>query len=92
MLRGEDKARKRPRRASTSRKKLAHAVASAEKAVARRLPDASRTSIGLHGYHLPDMDEVAETAHEYYNNHLRGGEGHMEVGKLILNVAKTRRT
>ena len=26
------------------------------------------------------------SAHEYYNNDLRGGEGHMEVGKLILNV------
>ena len=32
------------------------------------------------------MDEVAEVAAPYYNNDLRGGEGHMEVGKLILNV------
>ena len=32
-------------------------------------------------------------AHQYYDNHLRGGEGHMEVGKLILNVdAQARRT
>ncbi len=46
--------------------------------------------IGLHGYHLPDMDEVAKIAHQHYNNHLRGGEGHMEVGKLILNVAKRK--
>jgi predicted nucleotide-binding protein (sugar kinase/HSP70/actin superfamily) len=46
--------------------------------------------IGLHGYHLPDMDEVARVAHEHYNNHLRGGEGHMEVGKLILNVVKRK--
>ncbi|GAC1536618.1 MAG: hypothetical protein NVS3B10_00650 [Polyangiales bacterium] len=45
---------------------------------------------GLHGYHLPDMDEVAEISHKYYNNDLRGGEGHMEVGKLILNVVKTK--
>ena len=46
--------------------------------------------MGLHGYHLPDMDTVAEAAAPYYNNHLRGGEGHMEVGKLILNVAKAK--
>jgi predicted nucleotide-binding protein (sugar kinase/HSP70/actin superfamily) len=38
------------------------------------------------------MDQVAETARDYYNNHLRGGEGHMEVGKLILNVAKKKAT
>ncbi|MDX2022901.1 MAG: 2-hydroxyglutaryl-CoA dehydratase [Deltaproteobacteria bacterium] len=43
-------------------------------------------AVGFRGYHLPDMDVVAETAHEYYNNQLRGGEGHMEVGKFILNV------
>lgn len=47
-------------------------------------------AIGLHDYHLPDMDEVARVAHDHYNNHLRGGEGHMEVGKLILNVAKRK--
>ena len=47
--------------------------------------------MGLHDYHLPDMDTVAETAAPFYNNHLRGGEGHMEVGKLILNVRTRRR-
>jgi predicted nucleotide-binding protein (sugar kinase/HSP70/actin superfamily) len=41
---------------------------------------------GLFGYHLPDMDEVAAVAQDYYSNDLRGGEGHMEVGKLIVNV------
>jgi predicted nucleotide-binding protein (sugar kinase/HSP70/actin superfamily) len=41
---------------------------------------------GLYGYHFADMDEVARVAHDYYNNDLRGGEGHMEVGKLIVNV------
>lgn len=46
--------------------------------------------IGLYDYHLPDMDEIAEAANPYYNNHLRGGEGHMEVGKLILNVKKKK--
>ncbi|UFJ42708.1 2-hydroxyglutaryl-CoA dehydratase [Brevibacillus humidisoli] len=47
-------------------------------------------AIGLKDYHLPDMDEIAGVAHDHYNNHLRGGEGHMEVGKLILNVVKRK--
>jgi predicted nucleotide-binding protein (sugar kinase/HSP70/actin superfamily) len=41
---------------------------------------------GLFDYHLPDMDLVAKVANEHYSNDLRGGEGHMEVGKLIVNV------
>lgn len=48
--------------------------------------------IGLHNYPLPNMDEVADTARDFYNNHLRGGEGHMEVGKLILNVSHKKAT
>ena len=47
---------------------------------------------GFYGYHLPDMDAVADVAAPYYNNDLRGGEGHMEVGKLILNVVKNKAT
>jgi len=43
-------------------------------------------AIGLSDYHLPDMDQVATISHQYYDNHLRGGEGHMEVGKLIQTV------
>lgn len=39
--------------------------------------------LGLHGYTLPDMDHVAELASKHYDNNVRGGEGHMEVGKLI---------
>jgi predicted nucleotide-binding protein (sugar kinase/HSP70/actin superfamily) len=42
--------------------------------------------IGYRGYKLPEMDEIAETAHKYYNTQIRGGEAHMEVGKFILNV------
>jgi predicted nucleotide-binding protein (sugar kinase/HSP70/actin superfamily) len=45
---------------------------------------------GLYGYHLPDMNEIARISHEHYNNDLRGGEGHMEVGKLIMNVVKSK--
>ncbi|HEY3498629.1 MAG TPA: 2-hydroxyglutaryl-CoA dehydratase [Polyangiaceae bacterium] len=47
---------------------------------------------GFYGYHLSDMDEVANVAAPFYNNDLRGGEGHMEVGKLILNVVKSKAT
>ncbi len=39
--------------------------------------------LGLHGYVLPDMDHVADLAAKHYDNNVRGGEGHMEVGKLI---------
>ena len=45
---------------------------------------------GFPGYHLPDMDEIASVAHEHYDNRLRGGEGHMEVGKFILNVLRNK--
>jgi len=41
---------------------------------------------GLRHHRLPDMDELARLGHEYYDNHLRGGEGHMEVAKLIESV------
>jgi predicted nucleotide-binding protein (sugar kinase/HSP70/actin superfamily) len=46
--------------------------------------------LGLYGYHLPDMDLVAEVAEAHYSNDLRGGEGHMEVGKLIVNAVKNK--
>lgn len=42
--------------------------------------------MGLNAHKLPDMDEVARAGHSFYNQELRGGEGHMEVSKLILNV------
>ncbi len=39
--------------------------------------------LGLHGYELPNMDHIAKLAHDHYSTDVRGGEGHMEVGKLI---------
>jgi predicted nucleotide-binding protein (sugar kinase/HSP70/actin superfamily) len=48
--------------------------------------------VGLRGNRLPDMDEIAKVGHSFYNNELRGGEGHMEVAKLVLNVAKQKAT
>jgi predicted nucleotide-binding protein (sugar kinase/HSP70/actin superfamily) len=47
-------------------------------------------AIGLGGYHLSDQDEIATISHQYYDNHLRGGEGHMEVGKLIQSVQQRK--
>ena len=47
-------------------------------------------AIGLNGYHLADMDEIATISHQYYDHHLRGGEGHMEVGKLIQSVERRK--
>jgi predicted nucleotide-binding protein (sugar kinase/HSP70/actin superfamily) len=46
--------------------------------------------LGLHDYHLPDMEAVAEAASGFYSNDLRGGEGHMEVGKLIVNAVRSK--
>jgi predicted nucleotide-binding protein (sugar kinase/HSP70/actin superfamily) len=65
-------------------KKLA-GIAVADKLI-RALFQTFAHAAGLYGYQLPDMFEIARVSHEYYNNDLRGGEGHMEVGKLIMNV------
>ncbi len=64
-------------------------VAAADKVV-RGLFQTFAHAAGLYGYHLPDMFEIARISHEYYNNDLRGGEGHMEVGKLIMNVVHSK--
>ncbi len=64
-------------------------VAGAERAV-RGLFQTFAYTAGLYGYHLPDMNHIAAISHEYYNNDLRGGEGHMEVGKLIMNVVDSK--
>ncbi len=45
-------------------------------------------TLGLHKYRLPDMDKIAALAAPYYDNNVRGGEAHMEVGKLIHFVEK----
>jgi len=64
-------------------------VAVAEKIV-RGLFQVFANTMGLYGYHLPDMFELAKISHDYYNTDLRGGEGHMEVGKLIMNVVHSK--
>ncbi len=64
-----------------ARKKLL-GLQAAEVAV-RGLFQTYAKAIGLHGYHLPDMNQIAALAKPYYDNAVRGGEAHMEVGKLI---------
>ncbi len=48
-------------------------------------------TIGLKGYKLTNVEKLEEIAASYYPSYLRGGEGHMEVGKLIqsFNEKKT---
>jgi predicted nucleotide-binding protein (sugar kinase/HSP70/actin superfamily) len=70
------------------RKKLA-LLALADKVLRASFATFAR-AIGLGGYHLADMDEIATISHQYYDNHLRGGEGHMEVGKLIQSVEQRK--
>ncbi len=88
-LRGEDTARK-GLAGKNPTKKLAMLWV-AEK-VLRGTFQGLANLMGLHDYHLPDMDLIGDTAKDYYNNHLRGGEAHMEVGKLILNVSHKKAT
>lgn len=57
----------------------------AEKSIRLTFSVFSRT-VGMQEYRLPDMRELADLSHEYYDNHLRGGEGHLEVAKVMLNV------
>lgn len=82
-LRGLDKAKKSLKDAAFGKKLLGLFVA--DMAI-RTVFQTFGAAIGYRGYHLPDMDVIAETADKYYNNQVRGGEGHMEVGKFILNV------
>jgi len=82
-LRGIDEARKGLKNVNVGKKLLGLFVADTAIRVAFHTFGAA---IGYRGYHLPDMDVIAKTAHAYYDNNVRGGEGHMEVGKFILNV------
>jgi predicted nucleotide-binding protein (sugar kinase/HSP70/actin superfamily) len=46
-------------------------------------------ALGLEDYHLPDMDALARLAQPFYDNELRGGEGHLEVAHY-LSAAQAR--
>jgi predicted nucleotide-binding protein (sugar kinase/HSP70/actin superfamily) len=47
-------------------------------------------AIGLGQYQLADMSGIADIARDFYDVELRGGEGHMEVGKLIEAIKKQK--
>ncbi|MEY4577474.1 MAG: hypothetical protein RL701_2177 [Pseudomonadota bacterium] len=47
-------------------------------------------AVGLARFPLPNMDEIARVAERHYNPELRGGEGHLEVAKAILNVTRAK--
>jgi predicted nucleotide-binding protein (sugar kinase/HSP70/actin superfamily) len=57
----------------------------AERAV-RGIFRAFAWTAGLRRSVLPRMEEIARLAREFYDVELRGGEGHMEVGKVIHSV------
>jgi hypothetical protein len=86
-LRGVDEARKSLKNVNIGKKLIGLFVADT---AIRAAFHTFGAAIGYNGYHLPDMDQIAETANAYYNNQVRGGEGHMEVGKFILNVLHSK--
>lgn len=62
----------------------------AGEAVLRGMFQTVANGLGLYDYHLPDMEEIARISDAFYDVNLRGGEGHMEVGKLIQNIVKNK--
>ncbi len=47
-------------------------------------------AVGLKHYRLPDLDHLARIARKMYPVELRGGEGHLEVAKVIEVVSKNK--
>jgi predicted nucleotide-binding protein (sugar kinase/HSP70/actin superfamily) len=88
-LRGEDKSRKGLVGVDARKKVIMLAVA--EKVVRGAFWSLSQV-LGLHDYHLTDMNMLSDVSKDFYNSHIRGGEAHMEVGKLIVNVMKNKAT
>ena len=43
-----------------------------------------RWALGLKTDSLPNQQKLADYAEAYYNTHLKGGEGHLEIGKNIM--------
>jgi len=59
-------------------------------ALLKRWFNAYARALGLTGYRLPDMDELARLSRDWYPSELYGGEGHMEVGKVVDIVRKEK--
>jgi predicted nucleotide-binding protein (sugar kinase/HSP70/actin superfamily) len=74
----EERLRVDPTRKSLIRKLKIGAV------VWRRWYDFYRLGLGFRTDPLPDQRKLAEYAAAYYNTHLKGGEGHLEIGKNVM--------
>jgi predicted nucleotide-binding protein (sugar kinase/HSP70/actin superfamily) len=86
-LRGEDEAGKGL--ANRNGPRLLRTLWVAERML-RGVYRAFAACIGMERAHLPDMEQIAMLAQPYYDVELRGGEGHMEVGKLIQAVTEKK--
>lgn len=75
--------------AGTSARRRLVATWASDKAM-RILFQGVATTLGLHGYRLPDLDEMADAAKDFHNLDIRGGEAYMEVAKNILNVVHSK--
>lgn len=67
-----------------------YALTSALKIYFRGRYDKYRKLLGMKPYALPNQGKIHQLAQEYYNIDLRGGEGHMEVGKNIYCVLEKK--
>ena len=67
-----------------------YALTSALKVYFRGKYDKYRKLLGMKAFALPDQKKIHKLAQEYYNIDLRGGEGHMEVGKNIYSVLEKK--
>ena len=47
-----------------------------------------RFALGFRTDSLPNQNKLADYASAYYNTHLKGGEGHLEIGKNIMTTAE----
>ncbi len=54
------------------------------KAFVRVFYNSYRAALGFKTDPLPSQAKLAQYARAYYNTHLKGGEGHLEIGKNIM--------
>ena len=47
-----------------------------------------RWALGFKTDSLPNQQKLADYAKAYYNTHLKGGEGHLEIGKNIMSTVE----
>jgi len=83
-LRGEDLARRGLSGKSPRRRMI---LATMIEGLIRQTIRSFAFAVGLSRPYIINVDQMAATAHKYYNSEIRGGEGFMEVGKY-LNAAE----